>query len=118
MRKRNKRGERKNICAKCNINPVRSAGQRYCKSCHAEYMRLNRPKHSELNSEQKKKSLARSTLNVYIKRGVVVKQPCLICGKKAEAHHDDYNKPLEVKWYCRMHHLEIHKNQKNGIYKI
>ena len=37
-------------------------------------------------------------------------KPCEICGseKKVEAHHDDYNKPLEVNWLCRKHHLALH----------
>ena len=36
-------------------------------------------------------------------------QPCEVCGSaKVEAHHDDYSKPLEVRWLCRMHHLVHH----------
>jgi hypothetical protein len=27
---------------------------------------------------------------------------------KAEAHHDDYSKPFEVRWLCRMHHRAVH----------
>jgi len=33
----------------------------------------------------------------------------MICGeKKAHGHHDDYTKPLAVKWLCRKHHEELH----------
>lgn len=40
-------------------------------------------------------------------------QPCEICGKsKANAHHDDYSKPLEVRWLCHKHHMEHHKNER------
>lgn len=73
-------------------------------------MRNNRPKHSELNELQRMKANCRSYLNVYIKRGKIVKQPCCVCGNpKSEVHHSDYRKPLAVIWYCREHHLQSHK---------
>jgi len=54
------------------------------------------------------KSIARSYLNVYIKRGKISKGFCF-CGKPGEeAHHEDYSKPLEVIWLCREHHIEKH----------
>ena len=36
-------------------------------------------------------------------------KPCIHCGKKAEAHHPDYSKPLDVVWLCFEHHREEHK---------
>lgn len=42
-----------------------------------------------------------------------IQQPCLICGdEKSQAHHEDYNKPLEVIWLCDKHHKELHKKRK------
>lgn len=39
----------------------------------------------------------------------ITKQPCEVCGKKkVQAHHDDYSKPLEVRWLCAKHHAEHH----------
>lgn len=97
-------------CSKCKepLELPRFGKQGYCRRCHAEYMRLNRSKHSELTPIQKKKANCRSYLNVYIKRGKITKLPCQICGASAEAHHEDYDKPLEVIWLCRLHHLELH----------
>jgi hypothetical protein len=43
-----------------------------------------------------------------IKRGVLVRQPCEVCGAKAHAHHVDYGKPLEVQWLCPLHHARQH----------
>jgi hypothetical protein len=40
----------------------------------------------------------------------LIPAPCETCGKKAEAHHDDYSKPLEVRWLCRKHHRMWHAN--------
>jgi hypothetical protein len=38
--------------------------------------------------------------------------PCEECGstKDVVAHHPDYEKPLEVRWLCRVHHYEVHKS--------
>lgn len=41
--------------------------------------------------------------------GRIVRQPCEMCGHKvADAHHDDYAAPLDVRWLCRSHHKEHH----------
>lgn len=42
--------------------------------------------------------------------GKIKRKPCIICGMKAEAHHPDYSKPLEVVWLCSFHHKEWHRN--------
>lgn len=42
--------------------------------------------------------------------GKLIRQPCEICGEHAQAHHDDYSKPLDVRWLCATHHAEWHKH--------
>ncbi len=39
-------------------------------------------------------------------------QPCEVCGSiLTERHHDDYSKPLEIRWLCKIHHEDHHKEQ-------
>ena len=101
---------RKKECSKCNKEVEQSReGQRYCKDCHNAHARETRKKHKELTTLQKLKANCRSYLNVYLKRGKVIKKPCEVCNSvEVEAHHNDYTKPLEVIWLCREHHLEKH----------
>lgn len=43
--------------------------------------------------------------------GKLHRKPCEKCGKeKVDAHHDDYSKPLDVRWLCRSHHLQHHRS--------
>jgi len=48
-----------------------------------------------------------------VRKGDLLKLPCELCGKKkVEAHHDDYTKPLDVRWLCKQHHAEHHKKER------
>lgn len=48
---------------------------------------------------------AHQALGYAIKTGKVVREPCEVCGAEpAEGHHEDYSKPLEVRWLCPVHH--------------
>ena len=45
-----------------------------------------------------------------IRDGRLIRQPCEVCGSaRSQAHHDDYSKPLDVRWLCSKHHSEHHK---------
>lgn len=101
-------------CSKCGQykEPDRLFSQNYCKACHAEWMRMYRPKHRELNPAQKKKANARSYANTYLKRGELKRERCQVCKYEiTEFHHEDYDKPLQVEHLCRTCHLELHRNK-------
>lgn len=60
-----------------------------------------------------------SITTLAIMRGKLIPQPCEVCGsfrrlsdgrREVHGHHDDYNKPLEVRWLCGQHHREWHAN--------
>ena len=41
--------------------------------------------------------------------GELDKETCEVCGVEAvDAHHDQYNEPLTVRWLCRRHHTRLH----------
>lgn len=55
------------------------------------------------------KDLARTMVGNAIRDGRLIRQPCEVCGNsKSQAHHDDYYKPLDVRWLCFVHHREVH----------
>ena len=60
-----------------------------------------------LRNPEKRK--AQTKVGNAIRDKKLFKQPCEKCGnEKVEAHHDDYSKPLDVRWLCKKHHVEHH----------
>ena len=91
------------------------------KDYYKEYYQKNKEKikarvsaYKEVNCERVLRTGGASFKVAYaIKTGKIVPRPCEVCGAaKAQAHHDDYNKPLEVRWLCREHHEEWHKHNR------
>jgi len=57
----------------------------------------------------KKKKYTHSCVSYALKSGKLIRQPCEVCNEpRVQAHHDDYSKPLDVKWLCVKHHAERH----------
>jgi len=53
--------------------------------------------------------LSHAKVAAAIADGTLTRQPCETCGAvPADAHHEDYDKPLEVVWLCRSHHKQLH----------
>ncbi|WP_032907480.1 hypothetical protein [Mesorhizobium sp. LNHC252B00] len=51
-----------------------------------------------------------SALDAAIRRGLVKREPCRICGEpKTDGHHANYRKPADVDWLCRKHHKLVHR---------
>lgn len=52
---------------------------------------------------------AHDALRSAIRRGLIVRKPCEVCGaEKTDAHHTDYDRPMDVIFLCRRHHRERH----------
>jgi hypothetical protein len=62
------------------------------------------------SAEGRKKVLARHKVMYAIKTGKLTRKPCEVCGSSlAEAHHENYDRPLEVRFLCRSHHAQHHE---------
>ncbi len=77
----------------------------------------------ERRARQPEKYHAVSEISWRVQFGYLKKGPCEICRTKEdiEAHHDDYTKPLDVRWLCKKHHLEQHGHKQhhpNGVPEI
>jgi len=59
-------------------------------------------------SSPKKAEAHRLAYNA-IRSKALIPKPCEVCGEdRVDAHHDDYDKPLDVRWLCRRHHMQFH----------
>ena len=75
-----------------------------------------RKAHPDKKSEEgkrypRKQRNASALLNHYVRVGKIAKpDKCSMCGAsgKLHGHHDDYDKPLAVRWVCRPCHYKIH----------
>jgi hypothetical protein len=65
----------------------------------------NAKRYIRKNPEKRK---AHQMVSNAIRDGKLLRQPCEICGEKGHAHHEDYLKPLEVRWLCPTHHMRHH----------
>lgn len=59
---------------------------------------------------------AHTMVNNAIRDKKLFKEPCEVCNNmKTEAHHDDYAKPLNVRWLCSSHHKLWHVENGEGL---
>lgn len=91
-----------------------------CVDCYSKYRKDILPKEEQprygsgySQEERTVRRKARSQLNHHLRDKNISRQACEVCGVAAEAHHDDYSKPLEVRWLCFRHHREWHKTHDN-----
>jgi hypothetical protein len=103
-------------CTRCGILIEPTWAQRKnssfrCKSCvkaSNEGRRKPYIKIQDLSPLDQKKRKARTSVMNALKSGRLIKQSCRKCGKPAQAHHEDYDRPLDVIWLCSEHHAELH----------
>lgn len=64
-------------------------------------------------SEDLRRQKAHKAVAKAIRNGDIIRAVCERCGNgKSVAHHDDYDKPLQVMWLCQPCHKQRHKELK------
>ncbi len=89
----------------------RLASSRKYKEANKERIKIKQKSYEKSN---KHKISAKLKVRYAIKVGVLTREPCETCGiiENIHAHHDDYNKPLNVRWLCAKHHGKFHRQYK------
>jgi ribosomal protein S27AE len=112
-------------CRDCN--KARARARYYAKHDEimaAEARRRQRPEHREKNRLYRQQSdkrypekcRARVKLHRAVDAGLIAKLPCHKCGHPvAQAHHEDYSRPLDVEWICVKCHAKEHRTSPEGL---
>jgi hypothetical protein len=109
-----------NKCKKCNqhdvamhrannIDKIRAYDRGRGNRQDDTYVKEYRDKHP-------KKYKAHCLVNNHKRAGNISEMPCEVCKDiKVVAHHDDYDKPLNVRWLCYAHHSQWHAKHGEGL---
>ena len=115
-------GMMKRECERCRKvfdalpSQVRAGKGRFCSVSCANSARRQTPDGWKARRAVKKRNeyrdhdRAREAVARAIRRGDLLKSCCELClADKVQAHHDDYTRPLEVRWLCPTCHKRVDK---------
>jgi len=105
------------LCGKRGCRRQARPGGRYCRPCATEAVRRWRDRHAaqlaarerarSWSDEQRLLRRARAYVDVYLRRGKLVRGRCEICGDAATlAAWDDPAQPRAVRWLCAEHYAD------------
>lgn len=99
------------VCEKCQRRKYmrdwyRTTHRSYAKP---EVRRAYENRRYNENGEYWMKHRARMAIAQRVRRGVVTRGPCALCGDHdTVAHHNDYSRPLDATWLCAPCHNMVH----------
>lgn len=103
-----------NKCKECNKNDVkenRIVNIQYYREYDRKRGNRQGPEYfKEYNSKYPNKYRAHTLVSNAIRSGKLHPEPCCECGslENTHAHHDDYAKPLNIRWMCASCHKYWH----------
>lgn len=111
-----------NKCKECNKNDVTANRNKNLEKIRAydrargkepERIKTNTEINRAWRAEDKRRQLGHAAVARAIRNGSLSRLPCVRCGEaKSLAHHEDYDKPLEIMWLCQPCHKQRHKELK------
>ena len=109
-----------NKCKECNKNDVRKNREVKVEYYRAYDVKRGSRKTSgqtkEYRTRYPNKYKAQTMVGNAIRDGKLFRLPCESCDRvDSHAHHDDYLKPLNVRWLCPVHHSEWHQLNGEGL---
>jgi len=92
-----------------NIDAVRAYDRRRARLPHRKNRAIEITRRARARDVRYAKAHAKVARAII--RGTLKRLPCEMCGRKdhIHAHHDDYDKPLDVMWLCPVCHKVRHK---------
>jgi len=110
-----------NKCKECNKRDV-TDNRNLNVDYYREYDRNRGSRETQEYANKYKESYpnkykAQTLVNNSIAGGKLFREPCEVCNTtvRVHAHHDDYLKPLNVRWLCPVHHFEWHTENGEGL---
>jgi len=113
-----------NKCKECNKNDVTSNRNKNIEKIRQyDRVRAKNPERAKAASaiskawrqEDSRRTKCHNAVTRAIRNGHLNRMPCQVCGvEKSYAHHEDYDKPLEVIWLCQPCHKQRHKEMKSS----
>lgn len=103
-------------CTKKDVNAHRIANLETIRTYDRE--RAKNPERIALAAEinrrwriaDKRRVKAHNAVARAIRNGDIIKMSCIVCAsEKSMAHHESYDEPLQITWYCQIHHKARHK---------